>query len=372
MAKHTIGELKQIQSLSLRSKVEMTRTRIKGWVNEYGEDGVVVSFSGGKDSTVLLHIVREMYPDVPAMFVNTGLEYPEIVKFVKTHENVDIIRPRLNFRQIIERYGYPFISKEVSGIVGGGQRAKKQLEQEGYDISDRTVMVEECAKRLKKQRGEWRRLAQCLGAISKTNEIKPDLSSDEKGMYSDIPQKYKFLMNAPFFVSDRCCMEMKKNPAHQYQKETGRRAITAQMADESRLRLNQWLAHGCNMFDVKNPVSNPMSFWTEQDVLRYIKENNIKIASVYGDIVNVDSDGMEYPYTFCEMPLKTTGMRRTGCMFCGYGCQFDKAGEGRFELMKQTHPKIYDYIMRPSEQGGLNYKKIIDWINENGSLSIRY
>jgi hypothetical protein len=71
---------------------------------------------------VLLHIAREMYPGIKAVFINTGLEYPEIVQFVKTFDNVDIIRPKMSFRQVIEKYGYPFISKEVSECVYGARR----------------------------------------------------------------------------------------------------------------------------------------------------------------------------------------------------------------------------------------------------------
>ena len=69
----------------------------------YGVEGVYVSFSGGKDSTVLLHIVREMYPEVEAVFVNTGLEYPEIQQFVKTFDNVTILRPKMRFDEVIKR-----------------------------------------------------------------------------------------------------------------------------------------------------------------------------------------------------------------------------------------------------------------------------
>ena len=114
MSKHTLQELKQWQALPLNIKVLMTKDRIRQWIKEYGEDGVYVSFSGGKDSTVLLHMVRENYPKVPAVFVDTGLEYPEIRNFVKTFDNVEWLRPKLTFKQVIEKYGYPFISKEVS------------------------------------------------------------------------------------------------------------------------------------------------------------------------------------------------------------------------------------------------------------------
>ena len=130
---------------------------------------------------------------------------------------------------------------------------------------------------------------------------------------------------------------------------------------------------------MKSPVSTPMSFWTEQDVLKYIKENNIKIASVYGDIVpdyykteelEGQMDISDYGLVEDNRKLKTTGCDRTGCMFCGFGCHLNN--DQRFVQMKETHPKQYDYIMRPKEQGGLNYKEVIDWINEHGNLNIKY
>lgn len=194
-------------------------------------------------------------------------------------------------------------------------------------------------------------------------------------------ERYKFFLNAPFEISNRCCNIMKKNPSHTYMRETGRKPITAQMASESRLRTQKWLQNGCNAFDSKNPISNPMSFWTEQDVLLYIKLNDTEIASVYGDVVE-DYAGQgqvenqmslaEFGIFDNERPLlKTTGCSRTGCMFCGYGCHLEKS-PNRFERMKETHPKQYDYIMRPTEQGGLNYKKVIDWINQNGNMNIKY
>lgn len=104
--KHVISDLYQMQSLSLNAKVRMTQRRIREWVDEYGEDGVYISFSGGKDSTVLLNIARKLYPNIRAVFVDTGLEYPEIRAFVKGFDNVDWIRPKLTFREVIGKYGY--------------------------------------------------------------------------------------------------------------------------------------------------------------------------------------------------------------------------------------------------------------------------
>ena len=127
---HTIEELQMRQALPLNLKVAMTKTRIREWVNEYGESGVYVSFSGGKDSTVLLDIVRQNYPNIPAVFIDTGLEYPEIREFVKTFDNVVWLKPKLTFKQVIEKYGYPFISKEVSECVYGARKYLTSILQE--------------------------------------------------------------------------------------------------------------------------------------------------------------------------------------------------------------------------------------------------
>ena len=223
------------------------------------------------------------------------------------------------------------------------------------------------------------RTAKIMGMLTTDNKIKENIPSYDRSMYSQ--DRYKFFLEAPFNLSSKCCSVMKKQPVHSYSKRTGRKPMTAQMASESRLRTQQWLNNGCNGFDMKSPISNPMAFWTEQDVLLYIKENNLPIASVYGEVVvDYEAEGqLDGQMDMFDLGildkdrrlLKTTGCSRTGCMFCGYGCHLEKS-PNRFERMKETHPKQYDYIMRPTEQGGLGYKEIIDWINEHGNMNIKY
>lgn len=332
MGKHEIWELRSMQSAPLNVKIALTKNRIREWVSEYGINGVYVSFSGGKDSTVLLHLAREIYPDIPAVFIDTGLEYPEIREFVKQFDNVEWIKPKLNFKQTIEKYGYPLISKEVSQTI---------YEYKSYEKHHHNGDIENFYR--------WKSL----------NGIR----TDKDGNISKYNQaKWKFLLNAPFQVSHLCCRVMKKTPALHYTKVTGRYPITAQMASESRLRTMQWLSNGCNGFDLKTPKSNPMSFWTEQDILLYVLQNEINICSVYGDIIKNQN----------TEELKTTKCQRTGCMFCGFGCHLEKPGEGRFERLKETHPIQYNWIMKPCADGGLGYKDVIDWLNENGNLNIKY
>ncbi len=378
--KHTIQELHEKQGLPLSMKIKMTESRIREWVNTYGEDGVYVSFSGGKDSTVLLDIARKMYPSIPAAFVNTGLEYPEIVKFVKTFDNVEILKPKKNFKQIISEYGYPFFSKEVSEVVYGARRYLDKLRERERVQTSRlnipknfhiTIGMKELLEQglMLEELIDNHRVQKMLGILRKNGKATLETipSKQDRSSYNMV--KYQFLLDAPFPIANKCCYFMKKSPAHTYHRKEGRNPITAQTASESMIRTQKWLQNGCNGFDLKIPTSNPMSFWTEQDILTYVYVNKIPICPVYGDIVT----DREVPENIMDLGLldnrpvfSTTGLNRTGCMFCGFGCHLEKKGEGRFLKLKETHPKIYDYIMKPESEGGLGYKWKIDWINEHG------
>ncbi len=355
-----------MQALPLDAKINMTAQRIRGWVDEFGEDGVYISFSGGKDSTVLVDIARNVceYQRIPLVFVDTGLEYPEIREFVKGYENVTCLRPKMDFKRVIERYGYPFFSKEVSFSIAVGRKYMRRIGAETREQRQEVLREVQSGRRAD---GVPTKVKQLFGA-----------GQYYKGIFDR--SRYLFALDAPFEISSACCRVMKKAPVHKYERRTGRMPMTAQMAEESQIRMTQWLQHGCNAFDAKRPISNPMSFWTEQDVLWYIKERGLPIASVYGEIV-MDYEKMkqcENQMSLADLgifesrpPLKTTGWKRTGCMFCGYGAHLEKS-PNRFERMKQTHPGLYAYIMKPTEDGGLGYQEIIDWINEHGKMRIRY
>lgn len=156
-----------------------------------------------------------------------------------------------------------------------------------------------------------------------------------------------------------------------YQRKNKRKPFLGTLADESRLREQAWIRHGCNAFEASNPTSQPMSFWTEQDVLRYIKQEGIEIAKVYGDIVGCDEQGFEYePLPGVECNLKCTGCNRTGCVFCGFGLHLEK-GETRFQRLAKTHPKQYEYCMGGGQWvDNPDYDSIApkfdgDWLNWN-------
>lgn len=319
---HDRQRLKELQALPLERKIMISQARLIEWYNRY-KGQVYVSFSGGKDSTVLLDIARKCFPDIEAVFVNTGLEYPEIQQFVKSFDNVTILRPKMRFDEVIKKYGYPLISKEVADTLEYVSKGS-----------------------------EW--------AIKKINGEKESFNNT----------KWKPIVGVKFKASSRCCTVMKKSPAKNFEKETNKKPITAIMTEESKLRTTKWLQKGCNAFDGKRPISNPMSFWTEQDILQYIKRYNLPIATVYGDIVYEDGK------------LATTGCKRTGCIFCAFGCHLE-SNPNRFQMMKETHPRQYEYcigggefneqgIWQPSKDGlGMGY--VFDELNKiYGENFIKY
>lgn len=323
----SIELLKLRQKYPLELKIAMTLLRIRNWY-EHWQGDVYISFSGGKDSTVLLDLVRSIYPEVPAVFVDTGLEFPEIREFVKQTENVIIRKPEMNFRKVVEKYGWNFPSKDVASMIWYGRKGSK-----------------------------W--------AIDRLNGLNPDGTESEfkKTRYS----KWKYLLDAPFIISNQCCIVMKETPLHKYEKETGRKAFIATMAEESLRRQQGWERTGCNAFDLDRPSSKPLSFWTNQDVLHYIVQKDLPYAKVYGKIEPKDK---QVSFDFISTELRTTGEERTGCIFCPTGCHLDSPN--KYERLKTTHPDRYKYCIEGGQfnsegmwiptKDGLGLAKVLDYL----------
>lgn len=297
-------ELQYYQSLPLADKITLTQIRIAEFCEKFNSN-IYISFSGGKDSTVLLDITRRMYPEIKAVYIDTGLEFPEVKEFIKTFDNVETVRPSMSFTEVIETYGWVFPSKDIAMTIYYARQGSK-----------------------------W--------AIDRLSGV------DKEGKESKFRQRYKkweFLVKAPFKISHRCCIVMKELPVQKYERKTGLHPLVAIMAEESQRRQASWIKSGCNIFTSNRPISRPMSFWTEQDVLTYIKDNNIEIPSVYGKIIEK------------ENKLITTGEQRTGCIFCPIGCHLHEVN--KFTRLKITHPKIYDYCMNK-----LGLKDFLDFLGE--------
>jgi 3'-phosphoadenosine 5'-phosphosulfate sulfotransferase (PAPS reductase)/FAD synthetase len=300
----TAEDLKIMQAWPLARKIQVTQTRIIEWYIRHG-GAVAISFSGGKDSTVLLDLARRCYPDIEAVYVDTGLEFPEVRSFALAQENVTRLTPDMNFREVLDTYGWCYPSKEVAKKIHYARRG-----------------------------APW--------AINNFKGLNKDGTPSEYRRTRYV--HWAHLIDSPFKISDKCCAVMKERPVSRYARQSGKKEIIGTLAGESNLRKHAWYKTGCNAFDSKRPISKPLSFWTEQDVLRYLKDFNIPYASVYGKIVE-DKKGK----------LTTTGESRTGCVFCPIGCHLDKLN--RFQRLAVTHPKLHDYCINT-----LGLGKLLDYV----------
>lgn len=288
--------LKNRQKLNLNDKINLSKERIIEWYEAFDGD-VYVAFSGGLDSTVLAHMVRSIYPNVKLVFSNTGLEFPEIKKFVKTFKNVDIVKPEIPFHKVIEKYGYPVISKDIS-----------------YKIS----MLQNPTIKNKNSRRLY------LTGVKSNGEVNNNFK---------LPEKWKFLIDAPFKISDKCCKFLKKDPLKNYEKENSRYPIIGTMASESNRRVIDYYKTGCNSFDGAQISSKPLSFWLKEDINKYIKKYNLPYCSIYDK-----------------------GWDRTGCIFCMFGVHMEK-NKNRFQKLKETHPEKWRYCIYT-----LGLKNVLDQI----------
>lgn len=312
-------------------KVEITKARIEEWYETYNGE-CYISFSGGKDSTVLADLAAQVCEEncwkLVLWYCDTGLEYPEVKQHVKYFKEylsekynieVELILDypkdrngkRISFKDVIMKYGYPLISKEVSQKIFEARRTPH-------------------------------------GAYAMRFEEDNPHALKYGKRYS--MAKWKWLKDSDIPISHMCCNIMKKNPAKKFEKKSGKKPITGTMTHESNMRKTAWLQHGCNAFEAKRPISSPLSFWLEEDVLFYLQIYKIPYPSVYGDIV-IGND----------LKPHTTGCDRTGCVYCGFGCQCE-AEPNRFQRLKQTHPQLWEYCMKPINENGLGMREALDYI----------
>ncbi len=356
---HTRNDLRYRQALPLELKEKLTKSRIRDLLDFAGNNGFYVSFSGGKDSEVAVDFVAKTLKELGhdtmyVLNVNTGLEYLSLQRFTKPFCEMtakkygikvvlDIVHPDMVFAEVLKTYGYPIISKEVSQCIW---EARKGEGSNLYQASKNKI----------------------LGLKTDKNGNKSSYNCDN----------YRFLLDAPFRISHKCCSVVKKHPCDAYTKRTGRIPLVATTAEESRLRTSAWLRHGCNAFTGTRPHSAPFSTWTNQDMLQYIRRENLPIAEAYGKVVPENTTGIDGQLDmFADLGIEscklcTTGCPRTGCIYCLFGITQDKE---RIRRLQKLEPYRADYVLRGGEfdsegiwipSDGLGYWFILDYLAKNG------
>ena len=245
---------------------------------------VYIAFSGGRDSLVLSHLVKQLFPEVPTVYCHTGLEYPEVHQ---AGMKADVIlHPTMTFKDVIDKYGWTVVSKDQS----------QKIEEYRNTKSDKLRDI------------RWNGVRRNGG----------------KMLTGKIAEKWKPLVEAPFKITSKCCDVFKKNPSKKYEKISGRFPYTGERAEEGMNRRGK----PCNSFGAR-PKSKPLNHWTLENVKWYMSEHGLTAPAVYYDR---EIDGQ-----------LVKGEERTGCMFCMIGAH--KKEDEKYEKMKIAYPKQYKYIM---------------------------
>lgn len=290
MGKITLSDLHARQAWPLEQKIDHTVGAIDAFLAYCREHdrNPYVSFSGGLNSTVLLHLARRVFgDDLKGVFCSTGNEFPEIVRFVRRTLNVEIIHPAMTPRQVMEEYGFPLVSKEQARIV----------------------------RQIRTTKSEKLRNYRLFGDGDKQSGV--------------LSVKWRYLTTASYATSEECCDILKKRPFAKYNRQTRSLAMVGTMAGESKLREQRYILRGgCNAFDEdpRKVHSAPLSIWTGADCWAYIRKYDVPYCEIY------------------DVP----GIERTGCVFCGFGAHLNG---NRFRVLYERYPKLYCMAMNYTNNG---------------------
>jgi 3'-phosphoadenosine 5'-phosphosulfate sulfotransferase (PAPS reductase)/FAD synthetase len=232
----TRAELSERLGWTLNQKVDHALFTIENAL-AFSNNNAYVSFSGGKDSSILLYLARIIKPDIKAVFFNTTNEFPEIYNFLKEVDCTKI-QPEMNLKAVIEKCGFPLISKEQAQYIREARTTKSE----------------------------------------KLLELR---LNGRKGNQGKVSEKWKHLIYAPFNISEKCCYYLKKRPAYKFEKENKLFPIIGTSVDESSLRLQKYLKTGCNAFETKRPASYPLSIWKNENKWDFIRKQKIPYCEIY-------------------------------------------------------------------------------------------
>lgn len=340
---------------------------------------VAVSFSGGKDSAVVLFLMAEtwkMYYELKnkkpeplsVFFSDTTNEFicarnyrQEFIHWIEEKFNIEIdyheVKSDTNYISVVDQVGLPFISKKTSKLL---RSCKKTLKSLGLKYSDIVQYMPQ--HYTSKYKDEMISAAEQLRKIGFNDVVilaLTKITSDNKMADKHfLPLKYRPLLDSSIMVSEQCCWFLKKYPMEKVQEKMGGLLpVTGEMAADSRDRMDAYMQTGCNLFEGNRPKSKPIGPMTEQTVLWLIYTEHIPIMPVYGELIYDDKQDFYY----------LTGEQRTGCKLCGFGLMYDP---DRFVRLAKIEPKIVQFAFTSKENGGLGYREICQFLNERCGMKI--
>lgn len=284
--------------MPLNDKITYSKSKIKeflNWCRENNYKEISISFSGGKDSTVLFDLLIKVhksikskiyiipvyaleitFPSTLRFIKNTISEYKAKNKYIK---DLELFAPKLPWNQILHEKGFPIFSKQISVILN---RLKRTNSKTGIS------------------RWAFAMLPTSRFMISKTRLFLLDETFLRK--WNEIDN-----LNFIHFFSEKCCDFVKGKLKHD-----SRPSFVGTLALESEFRKRSWFNHGCNLLNKHKPLSRPLSLWNEKDIWKYIKLNMLNINDAYN-----------YNHSLGENEQKLH-FNRLGCTSCPFGSHIEE------------------------------------------------
>lgn len=357
MGAYTKKELVEMWKRPVERQYSIAMTKIFQAIKETNGE-IALTFSGGKDSSLLLDMYCEVVKDTPykdkpisVYFANTTNETSNMLTFISEFIpwleekygvviNFHEVRPKkgVAWVKFILENGIPLISKAQSKSI---RMAKRDMRRVGCDYETVVRLAKpdvQCVKELFNMGFSKSGVLSLTGWVSKRKEF---------GEMFKISRKWLPMLKCEVDITDQCCSVIKEGPLNEFTKTS---MMTGEQAAESSTRETKYLQTGCN---VRMPDgsyhSKPLGPMTSDGVLFALQYRQTPICADYGEIVYEDGH------------YRCTKANRTGCALCGFGCQYDTE---RFVRLQETEPAKVKFAFKPRSEGGAGYKEAIEHMNE--------
>ena len=290
------------------------------------ENNSYLSFSGGKDSTILHYLIDLALPNnkIPRVYVNTGIEYKAIVDFVKDLQKEDdriiIIQPKNNIKQTLEEYGYPFKSKEHSWFVKCYQEHSDEIDKYKEKIENDKSLLSDYEFIHNLPYGVKSTIKYLYGKRERERELYD---------YKTFPNSLNYQFNKGFQlkISDSCCIELKEKPIAKYEKENNKphKILGLRKAEGGR----RATLGGCKTFKNNKLSFSPLYVVSNEWEQWFIDKYNIKLAKLYYP-----------PYNF----------ERTGCKGCPFSLKLQEQLDTMDEFDMRNERNQCEIIWKPVYQ----------------------